>query len=120
MTVTVGGVTSATSSADVFTYVAPAANAPAVEFLFPSSGPMNQYTLVFIFGKNFNDVKSLMFGANAGLFRVLNRNLLVGLAPPAKAAGTVPVTVTTAAGSSAASSHATFTYTKGFTWSWGW
>ena len=58
-TVTTNGGTSATSSADQFTYVAP----PTVTAVSPISGPITGGSLVTITGTNFTGATAVDFGS---------------------------------------------------------
>ncbi|WP_312218793.1 IPT/TIG domain-containing protein, partial [Brevundimonas sp.] len=103
--VTTAGGTSATSSADQYTYIA----APTVASLSPRAGPMAGGTIVTITGTNFTNVKSVMFGGTAALaYSVTSSNQITAAAPAGT--GTVDVQVTSAGGTSATSLADQYTY----------
>jgi len=106
ITVTTAGGTSATSSADHFTYLP----APVVTGISPSSGSTAGGTSVNIGGSGFTGATAVYFGATAATsFTVHSDNWITAIAP-AEAAGTVDITVTTTGGASAASSADRFTF----------
>ena len=63
ITVTTKGGTSATSSADKFTYTTPA---PTISLFTPKSGPTGGGTSVTITGQNLSGATSVSFGGAAG------------------------------------------------------
>jgi IPT/TIG domain-containing protein len=99
VTVTVQG-TSATSSADVFTYVAPI---PVVTGVSPGSGPTTGGTAVTITGTGLLFATSVKFGTVAAASITSNSDTQIVAVSPAEAQSTVDVTVTTAGGTSATS-----------------
>ncbi len=112
VTVTSAAGTSATSSADRFTYVAPAPTPqpPVVSSISPTSGPESGSTQVTISGSNFSGATAVDFGSTpAKSFSVVSSTEVSALSPAGS--GTVDVTVTSAAGTSATSSADRFTYT---------
>jgi hypothetical protein len=99
ITVTTPGGTSATGSADQFTYSAIAA--PAVTAVSPSSGSTTGGTVVSLTGTNFTGAYLVYFGtAPAASFTVISDTTITVVAP-AQAAGTVDIQVATANGLSA-------------------
>jgi hypothetical protein len=102
--------TSATSTADEFTY--DAAPAPTVTGLSASSGDTSGGTIVTIRGTNFTGATGVSFGNVATDFTVLSDGSITATVP-AEAAGTVDVTVTTYSGTSATSSADDYTYNAG-------
>ncbi len=106
VTVTTPGGTSATSSADHFTYVAP----PTVSALTPSSGPTGGGTLVSITGTNLSGATEVQFGAVPahGVSVNAQGTQLTAISP--YGVGTADVTVTTPGGTSATSTADQFTY----------
>jgi hypothetical protein len=97
--------TSATSSADEFTYTA----APAVSFIDPTEGPLAGGASVLISGANLSNATAVYFGNVAATnFEVNSRTTLTATSPPGT--GTVDVTVVTPGGTSATSSADLFTY----------
>ena len=107
MTVTTPGGTSATSSADHFTYIA----APTVTAVSPSAGPLGGITGVTITGTNLQRPNRCRFlEPRQGRSRPTPRTSITVNAP-AESAGTVDVTVTTPGGTSPTSSADQFTYT---------
>jgi hypothetical protein len=106
--VTTPAATSATSSADHFTYVTSGA-APTVMSVFPNRGSVAGGTHVYIFGTNFNGATTVLFGATAATgVTVLGPHLITATSP--SGSGTVDVTVTTSGGTSATSSNDQFIY----------
>jgi hypothetical protein len=105
VTVVSTGGTSATSSADQFTYV----SAPIVASVSPYAGPTAGGTSVTITGANFSGATAVNFGGVAGTI-VSNTDTQIVATSPAGSAGTVDVTVTTADGTSATSAADQFTY----------
>lgn len=107
VTVTTGGGTSATSSADRFTYVAP----PVVTGISPSSGPASGGTVVTIWGTGLSTATGVWFGSVAATSFMVNLDGSITVVAPPSVAGTVDVTVATLYGTSATSSADEFTYT---------
>ena len=103
--VTTPGGTSATSSADRFTFVPP----PTVTGVSPSSGPAAGGTSVTITGKDFTGASAVHFGASqAPAFSVVNATQITATSP--SGAGIADVTVTTASGTSPTAAADQFTY----------
>src|SRR5450830_1195666 len=103
--VTTGGGTSATGSADQFTYVA----APTVSSLSPSTGLTAGGAIVTITGSNLTGATAVRFGAsNALSFNVASATQITATAPAGT--GTVDVRITTPGGTSATSAADQFTY----------
>ena len=110
VTVTTAGGTSATSSADQFTYVVPPPPAPTVTIVEPNSGPAG--TTVTVTGTNLTGATEVDFGSgNKASFTVNNSTTLTATAPAGS--GTVDVTVTTPGGTSATVTDDKFTYAAG-------
>jgi uncharacterized protein YhjY with autotransporter beta-barrel domain len=112
ITVTTPGGTSATSTADQYTFVAAAA--PAISSISPSSGPTAGGTLVVVNGTGFTNVISVRFG-NQTVTSIpsLYDNQMQVLAPAGVAPGTVDIIVTTNIGASSPSAGDKFTYAAG-------
>src|SRR6516225_147165 len=109
VTVTTPGGTSATSTADQFTYVLAPAPAPTVTNINPNTGPTSGGSSETITGTNFSGATAVRFGSNAaGSFTVDSATQITATSPAG--VGTADVTVTTAGGTSAISSGARFTY----------
>jgi large repetitive protein len=106
VTVTGPGGTSATSSADQFTYTA----GPTVTSLSPIAGPLAGGTSVTISGAGFSAATVVNFGTLAGTNMIVNSPTQITVTSPAEAAGRVDVTVTTPGGVSATSPADQFTY----------
>ena len=104
VTVTTPGGTSATSSADHFTYTA----APTVTAVSPTSGPGAGGTSVTVTGTNLASATAVDFGTTAGTVTADTATSITVTSPAGT--GTVDVTVTTAGGTSATSSADDFTY----------
>ena len=105
VTVTTPSGTSATSSADQFTYAA----APTVTGLSPTSGPAAGGTTVTISGTNLTGATAVTFGVIGAAPFTVNSATQVTVTSPA-GSGTVDVTVTTPSGTSATSSADQFAY----------
>ncbi|MGP3991633.1 IPT/TIG domain-containing protein [Streptomyces sp. 3N207] len=74
---------------------------PVLLAAVPTSGPTTGGNTVLLIGMGLNNITSVSFGGNPAI--VLSQDflgLLAAVSAPAHAAGTVPVTVTTAAGTS--------------------
>ena len=108
VTVTTANGTSATSSADQFSYVA--ANAPTVTALLPASGSAAGGTLVSIVGTNLANATAVTFGTTVVTTFVSDVTGHIDVYSPSGVAGVVDVTVTTANGISAVSAADQFTY----------
>jgi hypothetical protein len=104
--VSTAGGPSATSSADLFTYVA----SPVVQSVSPPAGPLAGGTSVTITGSGFGSVSGVSFGGTMAASFVVNGVGSITAVSPAGTAGTVDVTVTTPGGTSAATSSDNFTY----------
>jgi hypothetical protein len=110
VTVSTPAGTSPTSPADQYSYTA-APSLPAVTGISPSSGPTGGGTTVTLSGSGFTGATAVVFGtANATAFTVSSDTSLTATAPP-QAAGTVDITVTTAAGISSTTSADRYTFT---------
>jgi IPT/TIG domain len=97
--------TSAATNSDLCAY-----GAPTVTSISPSSGPTGGGTTVTIHGTGFVPGATVTFGTNAASTVTFVSATEVKAVSPAHAAGTVHITVTTAAGTSAATSADRFTY----------
>jgi hypothetical protein len=113
VTVTTAGGTSATSSADDFTFVAPPA--PTVTAISPTSGPTTGGTSVTITGTNFASGATVDFGTVAGTGVSVVSATSITVTSPAQVTGTVNVTVTVNGVTSAISSADQFTYEATYT-----
>ncbi len=110
VTVTTAGGTSASSASDQFTFFAQ----PTVTGVSPASGPVTGWTPVTITGTGFTGATSVRFGGTQWYdFTVDSDTSITATSPPAEAADTVHVTVTTLGGTSTTSSADRFTYTPG-------
>jgi hypothetical protein len=106
VTVTTVGGTSATSSADDYTYV----SAPTVTSVAPAAGPLAGGTSVTITGTHLAGATAVAFGSTAATSYTVVSATKVTAVTPAGTTGTVDVTVTTAGGASATSSADAFRY----------
>ena len=106
VTVMTPGGTSATSSADDFTYVP----APTVTGVSPNVGPLGGGTGVTITGSNFTGATAVKFGTTAATGVIVNGAGTSITATSPSGSGTVNVTVMTPGGTSATSSADDFTY----------
>jgi hypothetical protein len=102
---TVGG-TSAAGSADQYTYIPPA---PVITSISPATGPRAGGTAVTITGVRFTGTSGVAFGGAAAAFTLVSDTQITAVAP-AGTAGTVDVTVTTAAGASQTVTADQYTY----------
>ena len=105
VTVVTAGGTSATSTADHFTYV----SLPVVTAVSPSTGPLGGSTSVTLTGANLANATAVNFGGVGGTI-VSNTGTQIVVTNPAAIAGTVDVTVVTPGGTSATSTADHFTY----------
>src|SRR5262249_46091717 len=97
--------TSATSSADRFTYLA----RPTVTAITPKSGTAAGGTAVIIYGTGLNYVSKVTFGGVAAKFQ-LNADGTLTVWAPAHLAGIVDILVTSPGGTSAKTTADRFTY----------
>ena len=113
VTVTTSTGTSATSAADLFTYVeAPAA--PVVTGVSPASGAAGGGDTVTVTGTGFTGASSVLFGSVAATgLNVASDTQLTVTSPPPNASGAVDVTVYTGEAFSDSSSADLFTYGSG-------
>jgi len=103
VTVSTPGGTSATSAADLFSYL------PTVTNVNPNTGPQAGGTTATITGTNFIGVTAVKFGtANAKSFEVNSASTITAVSPAGSSV--VDVTVTTSGGMSPTSSADRFTY----------
>ncbi len=108
VTVTTSSGTSATGSADQFTYLTPP---PTITGISPASGPTTGGTSVTITGTGFTGATSVLFGQTASSsFTVVSDTQITVTSPSANSTGTVDVTVTTPGGTSATGTADQFTY----------
>jgi IPT/TIG domain len=108
VTVTAPGGTSPTSTADLFTYIAPP---PSVTGLTPSSGPAAGGTVVTLTGGSFTGATTVSFGGvPAATFAVSSATTITATAPAGTPTAVVAVTVTGPGGTSAVTTSDTFTY----------
>jgi hypothetical protein len=110
--------TSAISTADAFTYLAPPAPdaTPSVSSVSPNEGPTSGLTSVTVTGVNLSGVIAVDFGsAPAESFFSSNSTTLTAVSPAVAVAGTVDITVTTLAGTTAVVPADAFTYEDGTT-----
>ncbi len=106
--VTTGNGTSATSSADEYTFTSTAA--PTVTGLGTTSGTMDGGTSVTITGTNFTSGSTVTFGGVAATSVTYTSSTSLTATAPAGVPGPVDVVVTTANGMSATTSADQFTY----------
>jgi hypothetical protein len=111
VTVTTPNGTSATSSADQFTYLTPAL-LPTVTSITPTSGPVGSGTSVTITGIGFTGATAVNFGSIAASnFNVDSDTQITAVSPTAVNSGAVDVTVVTPGGTSTTGATDQFTYT---------
>jgi hypothetical protein len=106
VTVTGPNGTSATNSADRFTYVP----APTVTGISTTAGPLTGGTSVIIRGTGFTGVSQVLFGTTAASFTLNTDKQITTVSPKVTKSGTVDVKVTTPGGTSAISNADRFTY----------
>jgi len=109
VTVTTAGGTSATNSADHFTYTA--SPQPAITAVSPSTGVASGGSTVYISGSGFAGASTVNFGTT-GAFFVVNDGHLITATSPAGSAGQIDITVVTASGTSPITVNDHFTYTS--------
>jgi hypothetical protein len=109
ITVTTNNGTSATGSADHFTYLS--TPAPGVTSLGTSTGTTAGGTSVAITGTDFTGATAVMFGNVAAASVTVNSATSITATSPAEPTGVVDITVTTPSGPSATLSSDQFTYT---------
>ncbi|MFZ0004497.1 MAG: IPT/TIG domain-containing protein [Methanoregula sp.] len=107
VTVTTPGGTSATSSADEFTYFYPA---PVVTNISPDNGPVAGGTSVTVSGSGFTGATGVLFGSIPATGFTINSDSHITATSPA-GSGIVDVIVTSPGGTSTVSSGDQFTYT---------
>ncbi|ADW69215.1 IPT/TIG domain-containing protein [Granulicella tundricola] len=105
VTVTSGGVTSVTNSADHYTFLV-----PTVTGVSPSSGLPSGGTVVTITGTGFSGDVLPYFGNNVSTEFFINGPTSITATTPAGASGTVDVTIQANGGTSATSAADHFTY----------
>src|SRR5262249_54151068 len=111
ITVTTPYGTSSTGSADHFTYQA--VPVPTVTGVSPAGGTILGGNAVTLTGTGFTNATSIAFGHFGTLsFSVLSATQIVVTSPSVPSAGTLDVTVSTAAGTSSTSSSDQFTYSS--------
>jgi IPT/TIG domain-containing protein/FG-GAP repeat protein len=106
VTVTTPAGTSATSTADQYTYDA----VPTVTAVSPAAGPTAAGTAVTITGTHFVTGATVAFGSSPATNVTVVSSGSITATAPAGSAGTVDVTVTTPGGTSAASAADHYTY----------
>ena len=107
ITVSVGGETSSTSSADQFTYQTPV----TVTSIGPATAPTAGGTTLTIIGTGFTSAATVDFGPNrATNFSVAPSGTSITATSPAGTAGTVNITVSVGGETSSTSSADQFTY----------
>jgi hypothetical protein len=112
VTVTTPSGTSATGSADHYTYTHQAAPAPAVTGVSPSSGYTGGGRVVTITGSHFTGTTAVKFGTTAATSFTVNSDTQITATAPAGSAGLVDVRVTNPDGTSAVVPGDQFSYTS--------
>jgi hypothetical protein len=110
VTVTVGAQTSATGTADLFTYIAPSAPPPTVTAVSPASGPTVGGTAVTISGTGFAAGAHVSFGGSSAAAVAVTSDTTITATTPVRPAGSVNVVVTNA-DSQSGSCPGCFSYT---------
>ena len=106
VTVISSGLSSSTSTADQFTYLA----APSVAGISPAAGPTAGGTKVTITGANLANATAVRFGTKTVTKFISDSPTQIVVACPAGAAGMVNVSVVTAGGASVLSAADQYTY----------
>jgi hypothetical protein len=107
ITVTTPGGTSATTSADRFTYIP----VPVISSVSPNRGSVEGGTLISLTGSGFSNASEVSFGSQPGSrLRVISDTRITVDSPAVNKSGTVDITVTTPGGTSATTSADRFTY----------
>ena len=109
VTVTTPVATSATSTADQFTYTT--VTTPTITGISPTSGVVAGGTIVTVNGTGFTGATAVNFGTTPGTGLAVNSGTQITVTSPAHTAGIIDITVTTSAGTSAISAADQFTYT---------
>jgi hypothetical protein len=110
VTVTTPVGTSATSSADHFTYYTPVA--PTITAVSPASGPASGGTHVWITGTALSGISAVAFGSSQTFAYPISDTVIeVFNSPPGTNGATVDITVTTPGGTSPVTGADHFTYT---------
>lgn len=109
VSVTTPAGTTANTAADDFTY----GTVPSISSISPTSGPTSGGTVVTITGANLLGVTNVRFGTTEATTFTVNSSTSITVISPAHAAGTVDVSVTSAAGTSPNTTADNFTYTGG-------
>jgi sugar lactone lactonase YvrE len=110
VTVTAAGNTSADVAGAQYTYTGSAPVRPAVTSLDPTSGPIAGGTSVVITGTNLAGATAVSFGGTPASGFTIKSNTQITATAPAEPAGTVDVTVSTAAGTSSSNAGDQYTY----------
>jgi YD repeat-containing protein len=106
--VTTPGGTSAITSADQFTYVAPPV--PVITGVGPPSGTTAGGYTVSVVGRGFTGASAVSFGGTAGTSLYIISDTTLQITAPAHGAGVVDVQITTPGGTSAVTAADQFTY----------
>ena len=106
LTVVTPGGTSATSSADHFTYE----TTPTVTAISPAAGPTAGSTVVTVTGTGFLSATGAKFGSNSGTSLSISSDTSLTITSPSGSAGTAHITVTSPSGTSTTSAADLFTY----------
>jgi hypothetical protein len=104
--VTTPGGTSASSTADQFTFAA----APTVTGVNPNAGAPAGGAQVIVTGSNLSGATAVMFGGTAAASFTVNSGTQITAVSPAETASTVNITVTTPGGTSATSAADQFAF----------
>jgi hypothetical protein len=115
VTVTTTAGTSTTSIADRYTYTS-SSSGPTVSSVSPAGGPTMGGSTVTITGSGFTGAIYVMFGSVFAQSFTVNSDNSITATVPADVAGTVNVTVATAAGTSSTSAADQFSYGSTRTW----
>jgi hypothetical protein len=110
VTVTTPSGTSATGSADHYTYTNVSAPAPAVTAVSPNTGSSAGGQTVTLTGTNFSGATAVTFGGTAATSFTINSDTSVTATAPAHSAAVVDIQVTTNNGTSSTGSADQFTY----------
>lgn len=110
VTVTTPNGTSATSTADQFTYTVPAPAAPQVTDVSPNAGPRSGGTTVTLTGSGFTGATKVTVGGTKARFTVVGDTTITLKTPASSSTGVRQIRVTGPSGTSATGPASGFTY----------
>ncbi len=108
VTVTTGHGTTPITGNDEYTY----SDQPVVDSIYPAQGPTAGGTKIEIDGSGFTGTTAVTFGGKAARRFTIASDSVIDAVAPARAAGTVNITVTNPAGTSVISGNDEYTFTN--------